>query len=188
MKYVFMSMILTLLATAMARAGEPSAGDAAAIKGLQMSIHVEKTRYRADEPMVIEVAIKNTTEAEVFLGMSIDDWASFDFAVQLVASEAGGIGRMPLTKFGARRLSRFDAPKNIPIRLKAGEVRRYRFPLNRMVDMTLDGRYSVVVRRSIPGRPRQNPEGRVPAIEGDASPDLVSDELKVEVSDSASRD
>jgi hypothetical protein len=180
-----LSIALFLLAASVARAGEPSADWGPVLKGLQMSSRVDRSRYRADEPIMVEVVIKNTSKEVVFLGMSIDDQASFDIAVSLNESGAGGLGRMPLTKYGARRFAPLNAAKNIPIRLKEGEERRYRFPLNRMYDMTLDGKYSVVVNRSIPGRSRYDSDGHMRAVEGDKPDELVSNKLFVVISDSA---
>jgi hypothetical protein len=176
---------LFLLVTAATRADEPATDWGPVLKGLQMSSRVERSRYRADEPIMVEVVIKNTSKEVVFLGMSVDDQASFEVVVSLNESGAGGLGRMPLTKYGAWRFAPLDAAKNIPIRLKEGEERRYRFPLNRMYDMTLDGNYSVVINRSIPGRSRYDSDGHMPAIEGDKPDELVSNKLIVVISDSA---
>jgi hypothetical protein len=153
-----------------------------------MSLRLDRSRYRADEPITVEVVIKNVSQEAVFLGMSAEDWASFEIAVSLLESEAGGLGRMPLTKFGVRRFAPFVAAKNIPIRLEADEERRYRFPINRMVDMTLDGRYAVVVNRTIPGRFRYDPDGHMPAIERTRPAELVSNELTVVLSDAGAKD
>jgi hypothetical protein len=90
-------------------------------------------------------------------------------------------GRMPLTKYGAKLLKDFAAAKNIPILLKAGEQRPYRFPLSRMVDMTLSGTYSVTVHRYVPGQPRHDGEGQPPPPGPNKPDDLVSNQLSVEI-------
>ena len=92
-------------------------------------------------------------------------------------------GRMPLTRYGARRFSAFDAAKNIEIRLKGLEERRYRFPLSRMYDMTLSGTYSVKVNRLIPGRHRYDSEGRLLPTNRAREEELVSNELTVEMTE-----
>jgi hypothetical protein len=150
---------LFLLVATVARAGEPSSDWGPVKKGLQMSGRVDRARYRADEPIMLDIA----------------------------GSYVGGgltqVGRMPLTKYATWRFAPFDATKNIAISLKEGEVRRYRFPLNRMYDMTLDGKYSVVVNRSIPGRWRYDSDGRLLAEKGDKPDEVFSKELIVEISD-----
>ena len=68
-------------------------------------------------------------------------------------------------------------------RLKGGAERRYRLPLNRLVDMTLSGTYSVAVKRHVPGQPRHDGQGR-PLPPGPNKPDeLVSKELSVEITE-----
>jgi hypothetical protein len=174
---------LFLLVATVARAGEPSSDWGPVKKGLQMSGRVDRARYRADEPIMLEVAIRNTSKKSVFLGMSATDTSSFDIAVSYVGGGLTQVGRMPLTKYATWRFAPFDATKNIAISLKEGEVRRYRFPLNRMYDMTLDGKYSVVVNRSIPGRWRYDSDGRLLAEKGDKPDEVFSKELIVEISD-----
>ena len=45
-------------------------GEVARVKGLQMSLRLERERYRADEPIILEVVIKNIATDEAILGMS----------------------------------------------------------------------------------------------------------------------
>jgi hypothetical protein len=154
-------------------------GGKTVLKGLQMSIGLEREQYRADEPVILEVIIKNTLDEEADLGMSASDLSSFAFVVRYVDGGMSQARRMPLTKFGATLLQDRDSAKNVPIRLKGGEQRPYRFPLNRMVDMTLSGTYSVAINRYVPGQPRYDGEGR-PLPPGPKKPDeLVSNELSV---------
>jgi hypothetical protein len=94
-------------------------------------------------------------------------------------------GRMPLTKFGTWRFTPFAAGKNIKISRKGGEERRYRFPPSRMYDMTLDGDYSIVVNRTLPGGFRYNADGHMLAIKGNRPAELMSNELRVVVSEAA---
>jgi hypothetical protein len=130
-------------------------GEAEGVKGLQMTLRLERQRYRADEPVALELVIKNAGNEEADLGMSASDMSSFDFVVCYVGGGMTQAGRMPLTKFGTKLLQELDAAKNIPIRLKAGEQRSYRFTLNRMVDLSLSGTYSVAVKRSVQGQPHE---------------------------------
>src|SRR5262249_32775820 len=58
-------------------------------KGLQMSIRLRRGRYRAGEPVTLEVVIRNTLDKEADLGMSASDLSSFDFVVRYVG---GGMG------------------------------------------------------------------------------------------------
>jgi hypothetical protein len=113
--------------------------------------------------------------------MSVDDLSSFDFVVQYVGGGMTQCERMPFTKYGAKLLEEREAAKNIPIRLKTDEERTYHFPLNRMVDMTLSGTYSLVVKRYIPGQPRHDREGRPLPVASPKPDDLSSNELSVEV-------
>jgi hypothetical protein len=149
-------------------------------KGLEMSIRLARPSSRVDEPVVLEVVIRNTKPEEVSLGMSADDQASFDIEVRYVGGGMTQSGRMPLTKYGVRRFSFFDAAKNIEIRLKGHEERRYSFPLSRMYDMTLSGTYSVKANRLIPGRHRYDGEGRVLPTDRAREEELISNELTVE--------
>jgi hypothetical protein len=120
--------------------------------------------------------------------MSDSEQSSFEIAVNLRRSEAGGPGRMPLTRYGARRFAPFLAAKNVPIRVRAGEERWYRFPLNRMYDISLAGSYTVSVNRCIPGRQRYDGEGRMlPAGAGQSEGLLTSDGVSVEIAEPASR-
>jgi hypothetical protein len=146
-------------------------GEVAGINGLQMSIHLERNRYRADEPITLEVVVKNNGDKEVDLGMSATDMSSFDMEVRYVGGGMTQAGRMPLTKFGTKFLQQDKAAKNIPILLKAGEQRSYRFALNRMVDLTLSGTYSVAVTRTIQGH------------DGEGRSQLTSDVLSVEITE-----
>ena len=151
-----------LLSAAFGVALRAEAADRASVnKGLEMSIQLDRTSTRVGEPVVLGVVIRNTKREEVSLGMSVHDQASFDIEVRYVGGGMTQAGRMPLTKYGARRFSAFGAAKNIEIRLKGLEERRYRFPLSRMYDLTLSGTYSVKVNRLIPGRPRYDGEGRL---------------------------
>jgi hypothetical protein len=169
-----------LIATATAAwAGEPSPS----AKGLRMSLHLERSRFLAGEAIPLEVVIRNESDAEVFLGMSAEDMGSFDFVVRYVGGGLTQAGRMPITKYGAWRLGPFDAAKNIPIRLKPGEERRYRVPIQRMVDMTLGGTYTIVAVRCVPGRFRHDTEGRLLPPDGVARVEVVSDERTVEVAE-----
>jgi hypothetical protein len=150
-------------------------------KGLQMSIRLDRTQVRAGEAILLDVTIRNTGKGEADLGMSVDDLSSFDFVVQYVGGGMTQCERMPFTKYGAKMLEEREAAKNIPIRLKTGEERTYHFPLNRMVDMTLSGTYSLVVQRYIPGQPRHDREGRPLPVASPKPDDLSSNELSVEV-------
>ena len=152
-------------------------------RGLQMSIRLERTRYGGGEPILLEVVIRNTANAEADLGMSACDLSSFDFAVRYVGGGMSQAGRMPFTRYGAKLLEDLGASKNMLIRLKAGEQRRYRFALNRMVDMTLSGTYSVAVNRHVPGRPRHDRAGHPLPPGPDKPAELVSNELTVEVAE-----
>jgi hypothetical protein len=143
-------------------------GGKAVTRGLQMSIRLERERYRADQPVPLEVVIKNTLDEEADLGMSVSDLSSFTFVVRYAGGGMTRAGTMPLTRYGARMLEEVDAGKNVPIRLKGGEERRYPFLLGRMVDMTLSGTYSVALRRVLPGQPPG---------------ELVSNELSVEITE-----
>ena len=152
-------------------------------EGLRMSARLDRPGYRVEEPVVLEVVIWNTKPEEASLGMSAADQASFDIEVRYVAGGMTQSGRMPLTGYEARRLAASDAAKNIEIRLKGLEVRRYRFPLSRMYDMTLGGTYSVKVNRLIPGRHRYDGEGRVLPNDHTREGELVSNELTVEMAE-----
>jgi hypothetical protein len=158
-------------------------GEAIGVEGLQMSLRLEQGRYRADEPVTLEVVIKNTGDEQVYLGMSASDLSRFDFAVRYFGGGMAQAGRMPLTKFGTKLLQEADAGKNIPIRLKPGEQRSYRFVLNRMVDMTLSGIYSIVIKRSVPGQPRPDREVRPLPSGPDKPSELTSRELSVEITE-----
>ena len=152
-------------------------------KGLQMAVRADKPSYRVDETVVIDVAIRNTTKEPIWLGMSIEDQASFEVIVNLKEIMAGGLGRMPLTRYGVFRYTPLAAGKNVPIRLEAGEVRNYRFPLNRMYDMTFGGHYTVTVNRSVPGRFRYDPDGRPAAGEAARPIELKSNDLSLTLID-----
>jgi hypothetical protein len=104
-----------------------------------------------------------------------------------VARYVGGgmtqAGKMSLTKFGTKLLQEVPDAKNVPIRLKSGQQRSYRFALSRMVDLTLSGTYSVAVKRSVPCQPRQQGEGNPQAAGGGRLDELVSNELNLEITE-----
>ncbi len=181
-------LALVLLVAVVTRADEAPTHWGPIVKGLQMSSRLEKSEYRSDEPVMLEVAIKNTSKEVVSLGWSADDQASFEIAVNYVGGGLAPAGRMPLTKYGAWRFAPSDATKNVEIFLKAGEERRYRFPLRRMYDMTLQGNYSVVVNRLIPGQMRYDTEGHIQPIEGPRPDELVSNSLTVVISGSTAQE
>jgi hypothetical protein len=176
-----------LLVAAVTRADEPSVEWGPNMKGLRMSARLERPRYRAGEPIVVDIVIKNTSKELVFLGFSAEDTASFEIVVSYTGGGLTQAGRMPLTKYGTWRFTPFDASKNIQISLKGGEERRYRFPLNRMYDMTLDGDYSIVVNRTVPGGFRYDADGHMLAIEGNRPAELMSNESRVVISDAAAQ-
>jgi len=167
-------------------AGTPVLGIGAltGVNGLQMSLRLERERYRADEPVILEVVINNSGDEEANLGMSASDRSSFDVVVCYVGGGMTQAERMPLTKFGTKLLQEADSAKNIPIRLKAGEQRSYRFALNRVVDLTLSGTYSVAVKRTIPGQPRHDGEGR-PQSGPRKRDELISKGISVEITEPA---
>jgi hypothetical protein len=148
-------------------------GEADAVKGLQMSLRLERERYRVDEPVALEVVIKNNREEEADLGMSAADLSNFEFVVRYVGGGMTQAGKMPMTKFGTKLLNEVPDSKNVPIRLKPGGQRSYRFTLNRMVDLTLSGTYSVAVKRAVSSHPLPDAAGKLDV--------LVSNELAVEI-------
>lgn len=157
-------------------------GTAAIAKNLQMTLRLEREQYRVDEPISLEVIIKNTGTEKAFLGMSASDLSHFDFAVSYVGGGMTQSGKMPLTKYGTKLLQELPAAKNVSIWLKPGEQRSYRFALNRMVDLTLSGTYSIAIKRTIPAQPTQDNEGN--KLTGTNMPDeLVSNELTVAITE-----
>lgn len=154
-----------------------------AAKGLRMTLHLERKTYRVDEPVTLEVIIENTGDADAYLGMLVDDYHLFTLAVSYVGGGRGVGGIVPLTRYGADLLAAHDASKNFPIRLKAGERRLYRFALNRMVDMTISGTYSIVLVRTLPSPAKDPADRAVPA----PVQVLVSDELRVEITEPPDR-
>jgi len=157
-------------------------GTLANVKGLQMSLKLEREQYRIDEPITLEVVIKNTGAEKAFLGMSSSDMSQFDFAVCYVGGGMTQSGKMPLTKYGTKLLQELPAAKNISIWLKPGEQRSYRFALNRMVDLTLSGTYSVTLKRTIPVQPPRDEEGN--KLTDTSMPDeLISNELSVGITE-----
>jgi hypothetical protein len=149
-------------------------GELENVKGLKMSIRVDRERYQAGEPVTLEVVIKNAGAEEADLGMSATDLSSFDFVVNYVGGGMTQAGKMPLTKFGSKLLQEVPNSKNVQIRLKAGEQRSYHFALSRMVDLSLSGTYSVSLKRALPDQPRREGEGRN---------ELVSNEVKLEITE-----
>ena len=155
-------------------------GTAAGVTGLQMSIRLERDSYRVDEPITLEVVIKNGGTENAFLGMSAADIGRFDFEINYVSG--GMAGKMPLTKYGTMLLQEIPATKNITIWLKPGEQRSYRFALNRIVDLTLSGTCSVVLKRSVPAQPTHDNEGH--QLSAANLPDvLTSNELTVGITE-----
>lgn len=154
----------------------------AGTQGVEISLRLEREQYRADEPITLELVIKNTGTEVVDLGMSASDLSSFDFVVRYVGGGMTQGGRMPLTKYGTKLLQEVPAAKNILIQLKPGEQRPYRFALNRMIDLTLSGSYSVVVNRTFPAQQRHDAQGR---LQPGLSPldELTSNELFVGITE-----
>jgi hypothetical protein len=64
-------------------------------KGLQITIRLEKTKYRAGESIPLEVNIRNTGTEEIDLGMCASDLSRFDFEVCYVGGGMTQAGRMP---------------------------------------------------------------------------------------------
>jgi hypothetical protein len=94
---------------------------------------------------------------------------SFDFIVSYVDDGVAKPRAMPLTSYGMTLKDPVAVAANGTCILKPGEQESCRFPLSRIVDMTLAGNYKVVVHRTVP------PEApnRV----------LISNELTVEVTE-----
>lgn len=176
--------IISLFMSAVATGGAGPAADWGPVfRGLRMSSSVERARCQTTQPITLEVVIKNTSQEVVFLGGAALDYASFDIAVSYIGGGQSQGGRVPLTRYGQKLFAVFDAAKNPPVELKPGEERPYRFALNRMYDMTLAGTYSVAVNRAVPGRWRYDGDGRMDKAEAARPPELVSNQLVVELFD-----
>ena len=65
---------------------------------LLISARLERPRYRAGEPIVVDIVIKNTGKEVVFLGFSAEDAASFEIVVSYIGGGLTQAGRMPLRK------------------------------------------------------------------------------------------
>ena len=87
-----------LLVVAVTRADEPSVEWGPIMKGLLMSARLERSRYRAGEPIMVGIVIKNTSKELVFLGFSAEDAASFEIVVSYIGGGLTQAGRMPLRK------------------------------------------------------------------------------------------
>src|SRR4051794_10907278 len=146
--------VMLAAGSAAARRDEPASPgsrSSSSIRGLDLSIRLEKRKFAPDEPVVLEAIIGNRSSSPVVLGDSVSDLGSFDFSIEYVAGGHFQHTRMPLTHYGAALLRTYLASKNIPIRLATGAEAVYRFPLSRTVDLTLTGTYAVRVDRFVPG-------------------------------------
>ena len=152
------------------------------LKGMQMSATIlERATFKVGQPVTLAVAIKNISDKEVVLGMLISDVGSFDIAVEYIGGGMTQGGRVPTTNYGKWRLAAYDASKNFAIRLKPRETRSYRFPIHRMYDMTLAGKYSITVNRYVPGRSRYNGVGEPVASEKKKLGELRSNTQVVDI-------
>lgn len=161
----------------------PGPGPSASIRGLDLSIRLEKRKFASNEPVVLQAIIGNQSNSRVDLGESVSDLGSFDFSVEYVAGGLFQHTRMPLTHYGAALLRTYLASKNIPIRLAPGAEAVYRFPLSRMVDLTLAGTYAVRVDRFVPGAGRHDWDGSLLPAARSRTPELVSNQVFLEVSE-----
>ena len=152
------------------------------MKGLRMSVALLKeAKFGPFDRIVLKVMIENTSDKEIDLGMSATDFGSFDIAVEYVGGGLSQKGRVPITKFGTRLLQEYDSAKNVPIRLKPGNRRNYRFVVNRMYDMTLSGDYSITLNRYVPGRSRLDGGGNPIPNAGRNVDELVSNTILVKI-------
>ena len=136
--------------------------------GLQITARSDKETYSSGESVVVTVALKNISEKDQTVG-DTDENIEFEFVVTYEGNAT------PMTKYGAQSHKRWidlqiaHSLGSFPglmysTLLHPGQERAYHFAVNRFQDMTLDGSYTIVVKR-----------------ETDASTQLVADPIQVEI-------
>ncbi|MBV9468912.1 MAG: hypothetical protein JO316_07515 [Abitibacteriaceae bacterium] len=98
--------------------------------------------FKPLEPIILLVSIKNMGASSLSL-VDQDRTGEGDFTF-IIKNSLGQI--MPATRYG-NRSGKQDFYRAFRFVLKPGEERKYRFTLNRLVDMTEGGAYSIMVKR-----------------------------------------
>jgi hypothetical protein len=132
-----------------AETGSPQLPDAQnqkwgkAIEGQAISIATSKTVYTSGEPIILKINFKNTGHNEVLFVRRLP-LAVYDVTVLMPDGT-----KAPLTLFGTRRFGSRSGGSKIIDSLKPGEQVRSEIELNRVFDMTIDGKYLVSVQRRV---------------------------------------
>ena len=101
--------------------------------------------------------------------------------IESTSNHGKRLNHPPTTNYGKWRFREWDASKNFAIRLKPGKTRSYRFPIHRMYDLTLTGKYSITVDRYVPGRSRYDGVGEPVASEKKELGELRSNTQVVDI-------
>jgi hypothetical protein len=115
--------------------------------GFCLSATIDKHQFVSGEPILLKVSLSNATDHTLHILGTI---LQLDYEVD-VRNESGE--RVSLTEEGKRaeRTRRIDISLG-RIFLDAGESRQETIQVNRLYDMVGVGKYSIVVRRGVPGR------------------------------------
>lgn len=137
-----------------AAAGGPPAGSTtdqttatpdAATGGLSVIASTAKSAYDVDEPITLDVIIRNSGDTDAPLGSSAFDISNFHIIVLDPDSKP-----LTLTPYGKRLMAiPLKVTKNVPIKVQAGWQRRYDFELGRMFAMRKPGMYEITVKRTV---------------------------------------
>jgi len=111
--------------------------------GVSLSLWTDNVRYRAHEPVVLNVSLKNTGQSAIAVTQSR---GLISFKDIYVLHPAFG-GRSKQTAYSTGPdYSTFDI-RNVGI--NSGEERRDSYEINRLFDMTLSGEYRIFVRKEV---------------------------------------
>lgn len=136
---------------------------------VQLIVRAAKTEFRPGEPVSLEVVLSNQSRESLRVVQGWGDRVGFQFE----AKNARGL-KIPMTQYGKKQSGAESevvtsvGPPTI-ISLAAGQEMRDTFVLNRLIDMSEEGSYTVTARRLI------LPSGQEKAVE------VVSQLLPIEI-------
>lgn len=114
-----------------------------AVGGLTITVEIPRLSYRAGESILLKVTLKNVGQKELRFRQSTP-YAMYDI---MVKTENGT--EIPKTRFGQKHAWGAAFPKSF-LTLGPGEEHSVSLPISRLFDMTLAGKYSIVVSKKIP--------------------------------------
>ena len=182
MKYAYLVVIVVSLlvlyqATLVVQscvAGESAADETASqepmtIEGFGLIVNLEKDQVGPCQPIRLAITIKNASEDELSFWETCPE-SDYRFIVE---DDKGQV--VPLTRYGQRiEKNREIVLSAVPVALKPNDERQDTILLNRIYDMTIEGKYDITAWRHV--RTRDN-KGHTKLISNTVEVEIAEEDL-----------